>query len=146
MILTFKNLVMKKLIIFCSIAMSTFLLSSCKKDNTSVGLSDNPTVRFEFTADAPAAYGMHAYAGYDSFDETINGTTWSKTVKPARVNHGEGSDTASFLVTAPVTWMSTGNTANISMKIFVNNVEKASKNMVLFYIDRSSAFVLKAAY
>lgn len=125
--------------------MSIFLFSSCKKDKTAA-LSDNPTVRFEFTADAPAAYGLHAYAGYDSFDETISGTTWSKTVKPARVNHGEGSDTASFVVTAPDAWMSTGNTANISMKIFVNNVEKTSKDMVLYYIDRSSAFTLKAAY
>ncbi len=138
---------MKKLLTFCSIAMSIFLFSSCKKDNTAANLSaNNPTVRFEFTADAPAAYGMHGYAGYTSFDENINGTSWSKTIKPTRVNPGEGSDTAYFTVTAPDAWMNTTNSANISMKIFVNDREAASKNMVLFYIDRSSAFTLKAGY
>ena len=137
---------MKTRILFFSIIISSLFFSSCKKDNTIADSTSttSPTLRYEFTSDAPAAYGMHVVAGMDAVDEMINGNSWSKTLVAKKTNIS-GNDTTRFIVTPPDAWMGTTNSANITMKIFKNNVEVASKSTVLVWLDRPN-FQIIAGY
>lgn len=124
--------------------LSAILLFACKKDNPSGGIGSSSGIRYEFTADVPAAYRISTLTGTLGYDETISGTSWSKTV--ASPPKTAASDTASLIVFAPDSWMNTQNQANITMKIFVNDILKGSKSMVLIWVDRPSGNQLKVAY
>lgn len=127
--------------------LASIFLFACKKDDpnpNNTGIGGTTSVRYEFTADVAAAYKLSTLTGTLAYDETISASTWSKTVSsPPKT---AASETANLIVYAPDAWQNTQNQANVTLKIFVNNVEKATKSFVLIWLDRGSAFQLKATY
>ena len=132
------------------IVVSSVFLFACKKDSTNPGnnntggVGTTTSIRYEFSADVSGAYKLTAQAATWTHDETISGSSWSKTItSPPKT---AATDTAYLIVYAPDSWQNTPNQANVTLKIFVNNAEKASRSFVLVWIDRSGAFQLKTAY
>lgn len=137
---------MKKSILLLSIVSGALFFSSCKKDDPVTETnSSEKKIRFEFTADAAAQYHLFANADTLGYDEVINTASWSKviTVKPVKQ---PGRDTATLFVLPPDTWMTTHEHANITMKIFVDDVEKVSKSMELAWVDRPAGNNIKIGY
>jgi hypothetical protein len=131
----------KSIILFAILAVA--LLAACNKDDGPQPDNGYRAIRFEFTSDVPAAYKLSATAGTAGADEVINGTTWSKTLAASKSG---GADTASLFVLPPDSWMGTDNRANVTMRILVNDVVRASKSIVMVWLDRPADYNIKAAY
>ncbi len=135
---------MKKSFLTLIVLLSVFLFSCSKDDpnpndpNSTGGIGSTTTVRYEFTSDVAANYDISTLTGTLAHDETISGSTWSKTVNtPPKT---QAIDTASLIVYAPMSWQNTQNSANVTLKIFVNNVQKATNSFVLIWLDRAANF------
>ncbi|AKQ45174.1 hypothetical protein TH63_05265 [Rufibacter radiotolerans] len=78
-------------------------------------------VKYEFTSDKADQYRFsYAVTSNDEATETINGTTWSKSVSmPAE--EGVGNPTiAAVTVYPPATWVNTPTSAKIKLAIYVD--------------------------
>ena len=133
---------MKKLVILFAV-LSAAVMMSCSKDDDPITDNGMRAVRFEFTSDIPAAYKLSATANTTGADEVINGTSWSKTLG---ITKSGGADTASLFVLPPDNWMGTNNRTNVTIKIFVNDVLKASKSFEMVWLDRPSDYNIKTAF
>ena len=134
---------MKKLLILFAI-LGVALLVSCNKDDDPMPDTGMRAIRFQFVSDVPGEYELSASANNtEGADEVINGTSWSKTIGATKTG---GADTASLFVLPPDSWMGTSTQANVTLRIFVNDVERASKSFVMVWLDRPSNYNIKAAY
>lgn len=115
---------MKKIALYLSL-ISLFI--SCSKSD-----KDGSNFRYEFTSDVSATYTIEYTSGIsDLYEETFQGTTWTKTViakpDPGFLNVTTGSVT----VTPPASWKNTTNSAHVTLKIFVEGSEKARTDSVM---------------
>ena len=130
-----------KRIVFLSTLLSAFIFSSCSKSNNdNASASSIKTIRYDFTTTNAANYGIQAIADTLIYSDSATALTWSKTITVM------GSDSAFFAVYPPVAWVNTTNAADVSLKIFVNNVEKASNTAHFIGLDRPNGLKISTAY
>lgn len=133
---------MKK-IISVAVLFSIIIFSACKKAAT-----DNPdiniTVRYQFTATLAGNFNFEIKTDSLFFTETVNTANWTKTVNVT--NNINRSDTARFTVFPPLDWYGTPNRADGTLKIFINDVEKASVTNLFVGIDRPVGTTIMAYY
>lgn len=138
---------MKSFFLLLTVFASILFISCGKSDPGPNNNTQNTTpksLRFEFTTNVAADYGIHGTAGTAAFDERVTSLTWSKTITGIRT--GTGRDSASLIVTPPVAWENTTNQANVTLKIFVDNVQKATKDMVVLWLDRPAIFEVRTTF
>lgn len=121
---------MKKIILSCCTLL--LLLAACsEKENPANGQLN---IRYEFTATLAGNYGFQTITGTNVFSQMMNTAAWSKTVSLQA--NSANADSAKFTVTQPVDWANTTKDVDVSLKIFVNDVEKGSKSARFFGLDR----------
>ncbi|MEO6671221.1 MAG: hypothetical protein ABIN36_17190 [Ferruginibacter sp.] len=129
---------MKKYSLFVMIA-AVLVAAGCSKSdsNTDTGIK---TIRYDFTTTNAADYSIQAIADTLVYTENATALTWSKTVTVT------GSDSAFLTVFPPAAWLGTTNEADVTVKITVNDVEKASANAHFIAIDRPNGLKVGASY
>ncbi len=138
---------MKKLLTTPVLLLIIFF-SSCKKENVTpdgTPVANPETIRYEFSSDNAANYRFSVLSDDGAFDETAYTANWSKEF-PIAASDAAGARTAQIMVFPPDEWRFTANISHITIKIFVRGVEKASKTMDLFWLDRPTLFRLSVTY
>lgn len=132
---------MKKIIVLATL-FTVFVFSACKKetDNSMNAL----TIRYDFTATMAGNYNFQAITDTLEFSETMNTAAWSRSVT-VPVNR-TSTDSAIFTVFPPTDWVGTSNEADVTLKIFVNDVEKTSGTAHFLGLDRPNGFKVGIAY
>lgn len=138
---------MKKITVIASMLSMLFIASCDKNDDvqtvtgTGIKAPNTPvTLRYEFTASQTGTYDFQTVADTIIRAEEVNTNSYTKTIQfPGDHN---GLDSASFTVFPPLDWVGTGIQSNVSMKIYVNNVVKASTTGVLYGVDRANGIRL----
>lgn len=112
---------------FLYIVAFVLMLASCKKSGPA-----SSTVRYEFNSNVSAEYKLqYATDNNSQLTETFTGTTWTKSVSVIK-HEGIGNvNVARLTVYPPAAWANTSTSANIMMKIFVNNNQKTATDTVL---------------
>jgi len=118
---------------------SILIFAACKKDKDDTNNSAK-AVRYEFSATMAGNYNLQTITDTLVNTVTINTNTWTSLVNVT------GSDSASFTVFPPLDWINTSNEADVSLKIFVNNVEKASGTAHFIGLDRPNGLHIAIQY
>ena len=121
---------MKRMLIYCSALL--LLLSACSKADNPV--NNRLNVRYEFTATLAGNFGFQTITATEVFSQMMNTASWSKTVSLQANNNA--SDSAKFTVTQPADWAGTTKNVDVTLKIFVNDVEKGKKTSTFVGADR----------
>ncbi|WP_157600707.1 hypothetical protein [Rufibacter sp. DG15C] len=102
------------------------LFSACEDD------PEEHQVRYEFTSDKADQYKFsYAVTSNSEPTETINGTTWSKTVSIPD-EEGVGNPTiAAVTVYPPAAWVNTATSAKIKLTIYVDGAVATSRDATL---------------
>jgi hypothetical protein len=136
---------MKKLLIF--LLPVTLFLGACKKNNMTENSNDalflaateKSVIRYQFTADISGTYGFDTRTNDDWSSEKVPTAIYTKTVTVS------GSPVnAYFTVFPPLEWENTTTTSDITMQIFLNDREIASKKAVMYFADRHPGINLSA--
>ena len=137
---------MKKFFVWSLILSAAFLLS-CKKDDPTPVTPVNSTItlRYDFTSDTAGVFSFTYAADTTEINQSDSVKTWTKSLTVTKVA-GAAGDSASLSVLPPPVWVGTMTQANVTIKIFVNDVEKASRSGVIGGFDRPEPFTIKAAY
>lgn len=119
------------------------ILSACSKTEHNNVNNNNgiKTIKYEFTTTDTGSYGVLALADTAViFADNVNSLSWSKTITVA------GSDSAYLTVFPPPEWANTSRQADVNVKIFVNDVEKANGSAHFFGLDRPNGVKISTAY
>lgn len=130
---------MKKIISFTAL-FALLLLWGCSKETPGSNNDNNVVlVRYQFTATLAGNYTFKTVTDTVMFSETVNTASWTKTetVKGNAAN-------ASFTVYQPADWYGTSNETDVTLKIFINDVEKASGTAHLVGVDRPGGYTITA--
>ncbi|MEO8770072.1 MAG: hypothetical protein ABI402_08310 [Ferruginibacter sp.] len=126
---------------FLIVALTTVvLLNACSKDdnNNDSGIK---TIRYQFTTTDTGNYGVLALADTSViFSDNVNSLSWSKTITVT------GSDSAYLTVFPPPEWANTPREADVNLKIFVNDSEKASASGHFIGLDRPNGIKISTSY
>lgn len=131
---------MKKILCFTAL-LSIFILGACKKD--SAGNNGTAAVRYDFTSTNSGNFNFETVTDGATFVAMLNTVSWTKTVNSYSAS---GAKNASFTVFPPNDWAGTANTADVTLKIFVNNVEKASGTAHFIGLDRPNGVTVTTGY
>lgn len=130
---------MKKIIGF---TLLFFAFAACTKE--SVNNNNTTTViRYQFTATLAGNYSFEGDADTVHFSETVNTASWSKTVT---VQNNSAVQNATVTVFPPVDWLGTTNETDVTLKIFIDDVEKASGSAHFIAIDRPAGLTVSTTY
>lgn len=127
---------MKKLLVLAAIIVS---FSACSKDDGVNSNAQNITVRYEFTADVLETYDIQTGEVTMLNSEAVRTQNYSRTVTYSK-NEVAG-DSAVIKVFPPLAWVGTSLQTTGTVKIFVDNVEKASNTAVIGGFDRPYGLV-----
>lgn len=125
---------------------AVFALAACKKDTYLNDYnSSSKSVVYQFTATKAGNYNFQGSTDSIPFSETANNTaTWTKTVV---VQKPFGMQNATVTAYPPADWTASGNEeADVTLKIFINNVEMASGSAHFTYIDRPAGLTVSTTY
>lgn len=131
---------MKNSIILIAITVLSIASWNCKKENSNNQLN----IRYQFTATLAGNYTLETKTGTLNYTETINNSSFTRTV--VVTDDRAATDTASFTAFPPLDWYGTSNRADVTLKIFINEVERASVNAVFVGIDRPVGTTIYALY
>ena len=131
---------MKKILCFTAL-LSIFILGACKKDSTSN--DGTAVIRYDFTSTNTGNFNFETITDGTTFVATLNTVSWTKTVTSYSAS---GAKNASFTVFPPADWSGTANVADVTLKIFVNNVEKASGTAHFTGLDRPNGVTVTTGY
>ena len=142
----FYSVIMKN--IFTLLAVLSLGFLSCDDNNGGTGGPGGPggpvTVKYTFNANVPGSYKIYYYL--DTANANPNGSivlpnisSWEHSIQ---ANSGK---VTRLRVLPPDSW-AVGQTSPATIKIFVNNVEKASFSGVIEEADRASGITTTAAY
>jgi hypothetical protein len=108
------------------VMVTAVLFSACEDD------PEEHEVRYEFTSDRADQYRFsYAVTSNSETSETINGTSWSKTVSMPD-EEGVGNPTiAAVTVYPPATWANTATSAKIKLTIYVDGAVATSRDATL---------------
>ncbi len=99
----------------------------CKKSGT-----DSSAVRYEFNSDVSAEYKLEYSIDNNTLStETITGTSWTKTVSMVKQKGIGNVNVAKLTVYPPAAWANTATSANVMLKIFVDNNQKIATEKLL---------------
>ena len=131
---------MKKILCFTAL-LSLLFLEACKKDSTG---NDGPVViRYDFTSTTAGNFNIETVADGATFVATLYTVSWTSTVNS---NSNSGTNTTSFTVFPPNNWAGTANVADVTLKIFVNNVEKSAGTAHFIGLDRPNGITVTTTY
>lgn len=127
--------------------LSGIILSSCNKDDDPPANTNKVTnVRYEFTATTPGNFQIEYTVDTTmNFDSTINATNWTKTVAVTRPLNASG-DSAILTVIPPVAWIGTTTNAFATLKIFVDDTQKAMDTATIGGYDRPAIFSVRTTF
>ena len=131
---------MKKILCFTAL-LSIFILGACKKD--SPGNDGTAVIRYDFTSTTAGNFNIETIADGATFVATLYTVSWTKTVNSYSAS---GVKNTSFTVFPPNDWANTNNVADVTLKIFVNNVEKASGTAHFIGLDRPNGITVTTVY
>jgi hypothetical protein len=131
--------IMKKIMSFVAVS-CVILLLSCSKETD----SNNLAIRYDFTATMAGNYNFETVTDTIHFSETKFTSNWSKIVNVQRNN--AATNNAEFTVYPPYDWLGTDNEADVTLKIFINNVQKASVSGHFTGIDRPVGVTVSTTY
>lgn len=131
---------MKKLFLLTSL-LAAIAFTACEDDDPIIQKTAL-TIRYEFNASELGEYDFQAKADTIVYFERTETTSWSKVLNvPAERN---GPDSAILTVFPPVAWVGTGIESNVTLRIFINDVLKATKTGLLLGVDRPNG--IRVAY
>ncbi len=131
---------MKKILCFTAL-LSLFFLGACKKDSSST--DGTAVIRYDFTSTTAGKFNFETVADGATFVASLTTVSWTRTVNSYSAS---GTKNTSFTVFPPNDWANTTNVADVTLKIFVNNVEKASGTAHFIGLDRPSGITISTAY
>ncbi len=134
-----------KTTIFFTLLLCVFAFTACKKETAGNdnGSNGTATVRYQFNATLAGSYNFRGATDNISFGETINAASWSKTVV---MQNSVGAQNATITAFPPADWFGTSNEADVTLKIFINDVEKASGTAHFIGIDRPAGLKVSTTY
>ncbi len=126
---------MKNTIFYISVII--IALSSCKKSSTKTA-----EVRYQFTSTIAAQYKLEYADNNSLLSENVTGTSWSKTVNITLHKEIFNPNIARLSVYPPASWANTSTSANVELKIFVNNTLKSNVDTVLKASSTNGVFTI----
>jgi hypothetical protein len=125
------------------LAVAAVSFSSCKKDSPSPSSNTGDVnIRYEFTSDVSAPYRF-TYTKDTDLEETVLTQNWSKALTVSRRSTPR---LAKIVVHRPDSWAGTTMAANVTLKIFIDNVQKKDTAYLLTDADRTTGISVTAAY
>ncbi|MEO5907616.1 MAG: hypothetical protein ABIR50_05570 [Ginsengibacter sp.] len=112
-------------------------LSSCKKS-----ANNTAEVRYQFTSTIEDQYKLEYADNSSIFLEDVTGTSWSKTLNITLHKEMLNPNVTRLTVYSPSTWANTSTSANVVLKIFVNNTLKSSVDTVLNTSNTNGIFTI----
>lgn len=135
---------MKKLMT-CAALFSLLILAACSKEDVTGNNNNNQpaVVKYEFTATKAGNYNLETVTDSAIFVGTVYTDNWTNS---ANSKTEFSSHSAKFTVFPPNDWANTNNTADVSLKIFVNGVLRASTTDRFVGVDRPTGVTISASF
>ncbi|MEO5502027.1 MAG: hypothetical protein ABIR31_11355 [Ginsengibacter sp.] len=112
-------------------------LFSCKKS-----ANNTAEVRYEFTSTVPDQYKLEYADNISLQSENFTGASWSKTVTITLHTDMFNVNVARLTVFPPAAWANTSKSANVGLKIFLNNTLKSNVDTTLKASSTSGVFTI----